>query len=87
MAEKENKILEDALNDMSKSRKERLEAFDRMMARKDYYTYLEDSKSEGKLEGKIEEKMEIAKRMKEKNIPIEEIIEITELTKEQIENL
>lgn len=90
VAEKENKILEDALNDlndMSKSQKERLEAFDRMMARKDYYTYLEDSKSEGKLEGKIEEKMEIAKRMKEKNIPIEEIIEITELTKEQIENL
>ena len=86
MAEKENKILEDALNDlndMSKSQKERLEAFDRMMARKDYYTYLEDSKSEGKLE----EKMETAKRMKEKNIPIEEIMEITELTKQQIENL
>jgi len=31
--------------------------------------------------------LEIAKKMKSKNMPIEEIIELTGLTKEQIENL
>ena len=37
--------------------------------------------------GKKEREKEIAKKMKEKNIPIETIIEITELTKEEIEKL
>ena len=37
--------------------------------------------------GKAEGKKEAAKKMKEKNIPIETIIEITELTKEEIEKL
>ena len=37
--------------------------------------------------GKTEGKKEAAKKMKEKNIPIETIIEITELTKEEIEKL
>ena len=37
--------------------------------------------------GRKEEKLENARKMKEKNIPIETIIEITELTKEEIEKL
>lgn len=40
-----------------------------------------------KAEGKTEGKKQIAKKMKAKNIPIEEIIELTGLTKEEIENL
>ena len=39
----------------------------------------------GKEEGKKEEKIAIAKKMKEKNIPINSIIEITGLTKEEID--
>ena len=38
-------------------------------------------------EGRKEERLEIAKKMKSKNMPIEEIIELTGLTKEQIESL
>ena len=38
-------------------------------------------------EGKAEEKKEIAKKMKDSGKPIEEIIELTELTKEEIEKL
>ena len=37
--------------------------------------------------GRKEEKLENARKMKEKNIPIETIVEITELTKEEIEKL
>ena len=37
--------------------------------------------------GRKEEKLENARKMKEKNIPIETIIEITGLTKEEIEKL
>ena len=39
----------------------------------------------GKNEGKIEEKMVVAKIMLKKHIPIKDIIEITELTNEEIE--
>jgi predicted transposase/invertase (TIGR01784 family) len=41
----------------------------------------------GKQEGKRETQLEIAKKMKAKNKPIEEIMEFTELTKEEIEKL
>ena len=51
----------------------------------------EDGKAEGIIEGekkgKKEEKIEIAKRMLEKNIPIETIMEITELKEEDIKKL
>ena len=42
---------------------------------------------EGEQKGKLESKREIAKKLKQKHIPIDEIIEITELSKEEIENL
>jgi len=41
-------------------------------------------KSEGKIEGKMEGKLEIAKKLLEKDMDIDDVIEITELSKEQI---
>jgi predicted transposase/invertase (TIGR01784 family) len=38
-------------------------------------------------EGSKEQKLEMAKKLKEKGMDIEEIVEITDLTKEEIENL
>ena len=46
-------------------------------------TMLSSSYRKGKNDGKTED----AKKMKEKNIPIETIVEITGLTKEEIEKL
>lgn len=48
---------------------------------------LERGKKIGHDEGIREEKIHNAKKMLEKNIPVETIIEITGLTKEEIENL
>ena len=48
---------------------------------------LERGKKIGRDEGIREEKIHNAKKMLEKNIPVETIIEITGLTKEEIENL
>ena len=42
---------------------------------------------EGLKEGRIQEKQEIAKKMKNKNKPIDEIVELTGLTIQDIENL
>ncbi len=44
-------------------------------------------KKEGIKEGKEKEKIENAKKMKAEKIPIETIIKITELTREEIEKL
>jgi len=40
---------------------------------------------EGKLEGKLEEKLEIAKAMLLEKLPVDLIIRITNLSKEQVE--
>lgn len=47
----------------------------------------EEGRKEGRKEGQIAERLEIARKMKSKNIHIEEIIELTGLTKEEMENL
>ena len=47
----------------------------------------EEGREEGKEEGKRTEKIEIAKKMKKENADIEFIIKVTELSKEEIENL
>ena len=47
----------------------------------------EKGKEKGREEGKRKKQLEIAKKMKDKNKPIEEIIEITELSKQEIEKL
>jgi len=44
-------------------------------------------KQEGKEEGKEESKKEIAKKLLNKNMPLNEISEITELTTQEIKNL
>ena len=46
-----------------------------------------EGKLEGKLEGKREEKLNTARTMIEKNYPIDAIIEITGLTKKEINAL
>ena len=46
-----------------------------------------DGKAEGEAKGKKQNQLEIAKKMKAKNMPINEIIELTNLTKEEIEKL
>ena len=46
-----------------------------------------DGKEEGIEQGKTEEKTEVAKRLLKMNLPIEQIIEITELTEEEINKL
>lgn len=52
------------------------------------YVYEENTRINTALEkGRKEAKLEDAKKMKEKKIPIETIIEITELSKEEIEKL
>ena len=47
----------------------------------------EKGREEGKEEGKKQKQLEIAKKMKDKNKTIEEIIELTELSKQEIEKL
>lgn len=63
----------------------------RAMFLMDQETEKSESKKEGiaigEAKGKVEGKKEIAKKMKAKNIHIDEIAEITGLTKEEIENL
>ena len=44
-------------------------------------------KDQGKWEGRKEEKLEIAKKMKERNIALEEIVICTGLTIDEINNL
>ena len=69
----------------------RRKAFLREKAIKDYVTNMEGAKEEGikqgKKEGEKNEKIEMAKKMLAEKIPIETIIKITNLKKEEIENL
>ncbi len=48
---------------------------------------VDTSYDEGKEEGKKEKKTEIARMMKKKNYPVEEIIELTGLTHREISDL
>jgi predicted transposase/invertase (TIGR01784 family) len=47
----------------------------------------EEGRAEGRAEGKEEAMLEVAKRLKQKGIDLETIVETTRLTKEQIEKL
>ena len=46
-----------------------------------------EGRQEGRAEGEASKAKQIAKKMKAKNIPIDEIVELTGLTKEEIEKL
>lgn len=50
-------------------------------------TLISSAERKGKAEGRIAEKLEIARNMKSANIPIESIMQFTNLSKEEIEKL
>jgi len=50
---------------------------------RDNYSVIETAKQEGRQEGRVE----VAKRLKQKGIAVETIVETTGLTKEQVEKL
>ena len=86
MAEKKNKTLEKARKEMTyltgNAEIRRLAEL-REKWEMDWNSSMDYSKKEGIKEGKTED----AKKMKEEKIPIETIIRITGLTKEEIEKL
>ena len=102
MVSKENKTIEkvvEDLDEMSADEKERWEAFNRKLAIWDYNVNIQMATEQGKEEGLAKgeeigeksgrklEKEEIAKKLKKKGMKIEEIIEVTGLSKEKIESL
>ena len=84
--EDENKTIEKVLEDldeMSADENERLEAYKRKLEIIDYNTTMAQAEEKGEMKTQ----REIAKKMKEKGIEVETIIEITGLTKKEIEDL
>ena len=59
----------------------------RVMFLMDQETEKDESKKEGKAEGELSKAKQIAQKMKAKNMPVEEIIELTGLTEEEIKKL
>ena len=94
MVSEENKSIEkvvEDLDEMSGNEAERWEAFKRRYAEWEYNYSMAQSKNEGIAEGeakgKAERNKEIAKKMKEKGTDINFIIEVTGLSKEEIDKL
>ena len=90
LAEKENKQIKRAMNTLdfiSEDPKERERHNSIIMAEYNRLTSEHNFFEAGVEEGKKEGVIKTAKAMLEKNIPIETIMEITELTKEEIEKL
>ena len=90
----ENKEIKEAMNEleeMSKDEELRRVAELREKAIKDEANIREHAREEGKTEGKIEgireKQLEVGKKMKEKNMDIDTIVEITGLKKQDIEKL
>ena len=98
LAKKENKEIERAINTLdfiSEDPKERerhnsiiMAEYNRLTSEHNFFEAgVEEGIEKGKKEGIKEGVIKTAKAMLEKNIPIETIMEITELTKEEIEKL
>ncbi len=94
MASEENKTIEkvvEELDEMSADENERLEAYKRKLAIIDYNTSIDMAHKEGEKigreAGRKAEQLKIAKRLKDKGIELAEIIDITKLTKEEVEKL
>lgn len=66
---------------------ERRIAFLRDKAIRDEKSIREGAREEGEVRGRKEKQLEIAKILLTKKLSIEEIVEITQLTKKKIENL
>ncbi len=93
-AAKENKEVKKAIDELEKislSPEERQRYEDREWAIMRYNSEVranyEHGHKAGEEDGKKEEKLAVAKKMKELKLPIEQIIQITELSKEEIEKL
>ena len=97
-ATKENKEVKKAIDELEKislSPEERQRYEDREWAimrynsevRANYEHGHKDGEEFGEKKGKKEEKLAVAKKMKIKGLTTEEIMEYTDLTKEEIENL
>lgn len=87
---KENKEIKKANEEyeyLTGEEAERRIAFLRDKAIRDEKSIREGAKEEGREEGREEKQIEIAQKMLSRNIPIEEIIDITGLTKEKVEQL
>ena len=94
MAKQENKEIKKAMeiiDEMSMDPKEWELYESRRLAIMDYNTnmrlFKEEGIKQGELQGEKKNKLKIAKKLISKRMPIDEIIEITELTKEEIEKL
>ena len=94
MAKKENKEIEEAVEEYETLTGDALVkriAEIRLMSELEEQSALENAKNEGieqgKREGLKQSKIETAKKLLKLKMPIEQIIEITELTKEEIEKL
>ena len=90
LAEKENKEIRRAINTLdflSKDPKERERHNSIVMAEYNRLVSEHNFFEDGKNEGKKEEKIEIAKELLKRNIPIEEVAEITKLTIEEVKKL
>ena len=90
MAKKDNKEVEKAIkivDEMSMNKEERELYEARLKGEFNYNIAIHVAKEEGEKEGKIGEKIEIAKKLLSKKMPIEEIIEITGLTKKEIDKI
>lgn len=86
----ENKEIKEAMNEleeMSKDEELRRVAELREKAIRDEANVREHAREEGKIEGIKEKQLEVAKKMKEKNMDIDTIIEITGLKEQDIEKL
>ena len=90
MAEEKNKTIKSALDDMEyltgDAEIKRLAEL-RESSRIDKWFAMSYGRKQGREEGEKQEKIETAKRMLEEKIPIEIIIRVTQLSKEEIEKI
>ena len=69
------------------NRQEIAEYEDSLKKYRDLYSAMETAKMDGKKEGKMEEKVEIAQKMLEDSVSIENICKYTGLSEEQVKGL
>ena len=90
MAEEKNKTLEKArveMNYLTGDEEVRRLAELREKWEMDYNSGIGHARREGIKEGQKEKQLEVAKKLKEKNIDVTIIVEATGLTKEEVEKL
>ena len=69
------------------SREERIKYDHALKHFRDMYNTITGAEQKGRAEGREEAKMEYARRMKIKGLPIEDIVEITGLSRDEVEAL